>query len=646
MASIKQSELKLIFTSTLIFLMALFIASCDSEEEELKITSGSSVTLTITASLPSTTRTTVAESAGSIQCTWESADVLYLVNPATGAVLGSLSNQSGEVINAEFTGTINNLTTGNYAVYYMGHGKTLSTGATADSVNISSQSGTLNSLSAYDVMYGSCQITVSGSEYFFNAGNVTMQKLYAFSHFALSTGATGITKITLSGTRVISSAKLALSSAIFTNQVEGVITINNPTSSGEFYVALIPITGIIPIFNAFKSSGNTFYYGSLASSNISAGDYYRVSDGVGVPVNQSSGTITLTAPAATDGTATLSGNVITVTPVAGRQVAGFTCSNGTLTDNYDNTYTLSGLTGDCTVTFYFVNTEKIPGLFSVSASTQVYFSSGNLEWIYDNENGSYFCFANNQWDVFSDGISTNVPGLPGKYNTNSNTDDGPRDLFCWATSGGSGTNENIRPPYSTLRTLDANDSYGPVPGLGNDIAGTNWDWGVYNNGTTTERTIYVNRQKTASAGSGWRTMTNSEWVYLLNGRANASSLLFRATVNDTQGLVVLPDNWVKGSLVYSSGFGVKYYTTNVIDLETWSTSYAPNGALFLPAASVRYGTINYIGTAGYYWSSTTSNDATHLDYACSTNFNETGFALSANLNRINGFSVRLVQDNP
>ena len=244
----------------------------------------------------------------------------------------------------------------------------------------------------------------------------------------------------------------------------------------------------------------------------------------------------------------------------------------------------------------------IKAAFSVSADKKVYFSKGNLQ--YQASTGTWR-FAEHQYDII------------GSDNSNiSRSYSGWIDLFGWGTSGYNGKN-----PYMTsTKYSDYGDGY-------NDIAGTSYDWGVYN--------------KISNGGNSagmWRTLTQSEWSYLINSRANASSKKGVATVNDVTGLILLPDDWtLPDGLTFTSGASGDY-AQNTYSASEWSKMEA-NGAVFLPAAGRRGGTgVGYVGSDGYYWSSSANDsyDASYLYFYGSNVYTYGNY-------RNYGHSVRLVR---
>ena len=210
--------------------------------------------------------------------------------------------------------------------------------------------------------------------------------------------------------------------------------------------------------------------------------------------------------------------------------------------------------------------------FSVSENKQIYFSQGNMQ--YQASTGTWR-FAENQYDI----IGSNNSNISESY-------DGWIDLFGWGTSGYNGKN-----PYMTSET---ETDYGDGT---NDIAGTNYDWGVYN--------------KISNGGNQaglWRTLTKNEWEYLIQRRTDAYSKWGVATVNSVTGLILLPDNWtLPTSVTFTSGANGAF-TQNTYSVDDW-TKMETNGAVFLPVAGLRNGTGIYdVGSRGYYWSSSHDND--------------------------------------
>lgn len=246
---------------------------------------------------------------------------------------------------------------------------------------------------------------------------------------------------------------------------------------------------------------------------------------------------------------------------------------------------------------------KLPGKFSVSATKKVQFAMGNLQY---QASTKKWRFAENQYDVI------------GEDNENiSSSYSGWIDLFGWGTSG-------YRKKYPYMTSEDTKD-YGDGT---NNIAGTDYDWGVYNaisNG--------------GNKAGMWRTLTKEEWNYLYDTRANAENLRGQATVNGQTGYILLPDGWsIPSGLTFTAN--PDDFSTNTYSASEWSKMEAA-GAVFLPCAGYRLGTtVNYVGTYGYYWSSSyfSSSNAYYFNFS-SSNVNPSNFS-----SRYGGLSVRLVQE--
>ena len=230
--------------------------------------------------------------------------------------------------------------------------------------------------------------------------------------------------------------------------------------------------------------------------------------------------------------------------------------------------------------------------FSVSANKQVVFSPGNLQYQASTDT---WRFAENQYDflgAINDKIST----------ANENW----IDLFGW------GTGNNPTEVYAYMKTFV--------------------DWG--------RNVIGISSVNT------WRTLTISEWEYILERRAGAEKKVGVGTVNGIHGLILLPDQW---SLPVGCTFVPGYesdleWETNKYSTQKWQ-NMEMNGAVFLPAAGVRDDDDSYHFEyhpldEGYYWSSSYDSEykagyCIYFDYGIA---DWDGFDVNW------GASVRLVQD--
>lgn len=237
--------------------------------------------------------------------------------------------------------------------------------------------------------------------------------------------------------------------------------------------------------------------------------------------------------------------------------------------------------------------QKI-GKFSVSATQQIAFSSGNLQ----------YHPLNNQWRFAESQID-----CVGEANANiSPTYDGWVDLFCWGTGD------------EPTRIVTNNNAY------------LNFvDWGTNSIGTDTANT--------------WRTMSADELRYILFSRPNAAALNGIAHINGVNGLVLLPDDWVaiEGLTFNSGAYGHSsrdYYAVhNTFTLEQWQ-QMEEAGAIFLPAVGYRQGNSIYAsGSKGYYW--TTSPDGgcgpITLEFSAKEIITDSSY-------RYSGLSIRLIKD--
>ena len=240
-------------------------------------------------------------------------------------------------------------------------------------------------------------------------------------------------------------------------------------------------------------------------------------------------------------------------------------------------------------------------VFSVSETSKVLFSPGNLQWSAKNGGSTAtnhavagggtapgtWRFAPHQYDTI------------GINNTNaSSTYGGWIDLFGWATSGWDNTSvyeDAIRfNPWDTATGMSSGNGYGPYNFTiysPIDITGANanYDWGVYN-------AIFNPKTNTTDPPGTWRTPTIYEWRYVTGmainyqdpRRRTGSGLLYaHANVAGVNGLILLPDNWSPATYTFVRpngrlNMGVDY-SDNVISSANWSR-LENAGCVFLPAA--------------------------------------------------------------
>jgi hypothetical protein len=256
------------------------------------------------------------------------------------------------------------------------------------------------------------------------------------------------------------------------------------------------------------------------------------------------------------------------------------------------------------------------GRFSVSSGTVVRFSPGNLQY---QASTSTWRFAPNQYDVC--------------WNDNANIASdysGWIDLFGWGATG------YYTQPYHT------STEYGDykVHYVSDDMYGAyaDGDWGhnaISNGGNATNL---------------WRTLSSTEWDYLLNSRPGVS---YSASVDvtdarysyvkvaDINGIMLFPDEF--------DGAGLRsLLPTNVNNALPWGVGkeYSAaewklmemRGCVFIPVAGWRNGPTFNGNQYGRYWTGNVNGQ-----YAVSVNFQSNVNVEITSSNRFNGYSVRLVR---
>ena len=308
---------------------------------------------------------------------------------------------------------------------------------------------------------------------------------------------------------------------------------------------------------------------------------------------------------------------------SGYEFTNWTEGGSVVSNNASYSFTVSG---NRTLVANFessVPIGAINGLFTINDNgDQVYFSQGNLQYI-GSASTPYWKFADHQWDYL--GTTT------GQNSSEQNVD---RDLFGWGTSGYN-HGAICYQPWSTSWFEEDYLIYGEssvtLYNLYDQSGQADWGYNAILNGGNTEN-------------CGWRTMTRSEWYYVIIARSTESGARFaKGCVNGINGVIVFPDEWnVSYYAISNINDGTASFNNNTLFLSQWTT-LEQFGAVFLPASGNRI-RLNVGGgnMNGCYWSSTAG--AWHPDIMFFS-----GERLNPNdddeYEYSEGYSVRLVKDN-
>ena len=251
--------------------------------------------------------------------------------------------------------------------------------------------------------------------------------------------------------------------------------------------------------------------------------------------------------------------------------------------------------------------------FSVSDSTKVMFSPGNLNATSSDGYTWSWSFAPSQDAIIGDHYSNNA--ISGALTADPA---GTVDLFGWV--GASAL-------WETYGINNSQDYH---------------QYGLYSYDTLKTEWGTLANEASLCGYNNWRTLSDGEWAYVFYGRADAGEKHAHGNVNGKNGMILLPDIWTLPD-------GLSFYTDtiwngNIYDADQWAQMEV-NGAVFLPAAGYRESAdVEAVGEQGYYWSSV-------ADYADQANtvlfdvvFNEGQLFTTISSYRYNGYSVRLVRN--
>ncbi len=266
---------------------SLVFTSCAKEEGPVK--AGQTVELTVGATFGNPdTRTVLTEDENGMKTVWAEGDRL-LVTDENGAKIGVLDIEQEGVgqRNAQFTGFIANAVDGmTINLFYLGDGVDVSKISDPTfPINFEYQSGLAADLNAADVMFKETTIAV-GAGVAVPTEEVAMAKLFAIAHFEVilpeGYGPFEDGRLTIVGKA--SKAELGLGDGQIGSFDSSVIRTVVEETDGDVYVNLLPVE--IPLMTfGYQSADRSYQFtGRLDGTTINAGDFIRLSEGVGIPV--------------------------------------------------------------------------------------------------------------------------------------------------------------------------------------------------------------------------------------------------------------------------------------------------------------------------------------------------------------------------
>lgn len=442
----------------------------------------------------------------------------------------------------------------------------------------------------------------------------------------------------------------------------------NPTLVDSFVLS-DSIVGLFSLTINNLEANTTYYIRAFATNNIGTAygpnKVFTTGNNSGLPVVETHNVEEITTNSAVCGGAIISDGGSEVTE---RGICWGLSFKPTLDDNHlstgsgmgEFTETMSGLEAntsyyvrayainangtaygiDKMFTTYDINIGEIPpegaisGLFSVSETTRVFFSQGNLQYQASTDT---WRFAEHQWNYVggTDYYGEHYGNVNGSSNNEISSEySGWIDLFGWGTSGWNNGNLYYQ-PYDYAYYEDSHNGYGYGPTDGSnytyDLTGqySNADWGVYNaisNG--------------GNQSGLWRTLSMIEWNYVFYYRNTPSGIRYaKAHVNDVKGVILLPDDWNSSVFTLNNyNQAASDFNSNVISATEWIV-LEENGAVFLPAIGIRHGVLFGLESA-LYWSASCIISA-NAYLLC---IGDPNIGLAIGPNRYAGLSVRLVQN--
>lgn len=240
-------------------------------------------------------RTSLTESEGALSCVWTKGDRI-LVTDNNGKKLGRLTIKAEDVgkKEAEFSGDLNGLSQEGTQIlnyYYLGTAVSVGEGNTAYDketvpsngnyvADFSTQPGTLESLSDYDMLTVSQSTIINGSASYF--GKIKFSRRISFARFKMNlpTGVEFPVTVTMEGNELCNTATLTLADKNVA-YAKGSVTIEN-VAGQEFYMTYLPTAAEDEVsFTAVDANNKTYVGKYNISKAVSENKYFRKALGNG-----------------------------------------------------------------------------------------------------------------------------------------------------------------------------------------------------------------------------------------------------------------------------------------------------------------------------------------------------------------------------
>lgn len=267
--------------------MVMGMASCSNEDLKTTVANeGKTVNMTVKLTKPgeNSTRTSLEENNGSLDCKWSENDVVVITD-ADGVKKGYLTIIEGAGTDkATFKGEIAGLNDGENTVnfLYLGNGVNPRVeNLFPYEYDYSEQSGELSDFSAKDFLY-STNVKVNVADEDCYVEDMGLQRFISFAHLTVTANGAAVNGgVTISAENLYN--KVTLSATGEVTLAKGDINV----TKSDMYIVVVPNTEVNEAMNFTASVNEIDYAGQLGqrTEGWKHSEFVRKADGVGIDVN-------------------------------------------------------------------------------------------------------------------------------------------------------------------------------------------------------------------------------------------------------------------------------------------------------------------------------------------------------------------------